>query len=339
MRRYFPLRGIADHRPLAVVDLRFLARRGRDDHARFDGRASAQLQHEALDARVPRRGSRGRRPGPARSPPRCARGSAPPRSARGRARRRSHPGARPGAGGHGASPESVDTSSVVAGFDSQSRWTPPPWWPVLTAQGRWTPPAWWPVLPAIRLGRPPRRRTATPAAFRYALAVSRRTPVACSMRRSDQPSRPSARTCCLLLFVQDVAHPGGGTRPHRLRQRLGRYPWWPVFRCPSVAGFGCPPRDELARELGHPGAPPDDLQAALKICEEISEVSPRLRPQLKQYIDWYHHRLTRVGPRHRPLRHGSSSLRERAGEQQDAADEVRAFTMAALAADLGVMRA
>jgi hypothetical protein len=25
------------------------------------------------------------------------------------------------------------------------------------------------------------------------------------------------------------------------------YPWWPVFRCPSVAGFGCPPRvgDEL----------------------------------------------------------------------------------------------
>ena len=31
---------------------------------------------------------------------------------------------------------------------------------------------------------------------RTPLAVSRRTPVARSMLRSDQPSRPSARTCC-----------------------------------------------------------------------------------------------------------------------------------------------
>jgi len=54
--------------------------------------------------------------------------------------------------------------------------------------------------------------------------------------------------------------------------------------------------DELARELGHSGAARDDLQAALKICEEISEVSPRLRTQLKQYIDWYHHRLIELDP-------------------------------------------
>jgi hypothetical protein len=54
--------------------------------------------------------------------------------------------------------------------------------------------------------------------------------------------------------------------------------------------------DELARELGHSGAARDDLQAALKICEEISEVSPRLRTQLKQYIDWYHRRLTELDP-------------------------------------------
>jgi hypothetical protein len=39
-------------------------------------------------------------------------------------------------------------------------------------------------------------RIAIPAALMYALAVSRRTPVACSMRRSGHPSRPRARTCC-----------------------------------------------------------------------------------------------------------------------------------------------
>src|SRR6266567_34632 len=42
---------------------------------------------------------------------------------------------------------------------------------------------------------PPGRRSAMPAPRRYSPAVSRRTPVACSMRRSDQPSRPNAMTC------------------------------------------------------------------------------------------------------------------------------------------------
>src|SRR5271155_3918383 len=40
-------------------------------------------------------------------------------------------------------------------------------------------------------------RTAIPAAFRYAPAVSRRTWGACWMRRSDQPRRPRAKTCCI----------------------------------------------------------------------------------------------------------------------------------------------
>src|SRR5271157_5258704 len=39
-------------------------------------------------------------------------------------------------------------------------------------------------------------RTAIPAAFRYALAVSRRILVVCWIRRSDHPSRPRATTCC-----------------------------------------------------------------------------------------------------------------------------------------------
>ena len=71
----------------------------------------------------------------------------------------------------------MDTSAVVAGFGGQT------------------------------LGRPPRSRTGIPAAFKYALAVSRRTVVACSMRRSDHPSRPSASTCCCLLSPKTLLMP------------------------------------------------------------------------------------------------------------------------------------
>jgi hypothetical protein len=46
-------------------------------------------------------------------------------------------------------------------------------------------------------GRPPRSRTAIAAAFRYALAVS---------RRSDQPSRPQRQHVLSFVVVQDVAH-------------------------------------------------------------------------------------------------------------------------------------
>jgi len=42
---------------------------------------------------------------------------------------------------------------------------------------------------------PPGARMTIPAAFRYPAAVSRRTPVAASIRRSAQPSWPSAMTC------------------------------------------------------------------------------------------------------------------------------------------------
>ena len=40
---------------------------------------------------------------------------------------------------------------------------------------------------------PPDERTEMPAARKYALAVSRRTPVSFLIRRSDHPSRPSAK--------------------------------------------------------------------------------------------------------------------------------------------------
>src|SRR5208282_461252 len=72
-------------------------------------------------------------------------------------------------------------------------------------------------------------RTAIAAAFRYAPAVSRRIPVACWMRRSDQPSRPRAKTCCFFSSFKTLAMP---TEPTSLRgnQCPGRYSRWPVFR-------------------------------------------------------------------------------------------------------------
>jgi hypothetical protein len=53
--------------------------------------------------------------------------------------------------------------------------------------------------------QPPAGRTAIPAAFRYAAPVSRRTPVACWMRRSVHPSRPNAETCCFFSLFKTLA--------------------------------------------------------------------------------------------------------------------------------------
>src|SRR5690606_32825499 len=63
-------------------------------------------------------------------------------------------------------------------------------------------------------------RTAIPAALRYWLAVSRRILVSCSIRRSDQPSRPSASTVCFFSSLKTFT-PGGGPRPAASRQRPG----------------------------------------------------------------------------------------------------------------------
>ena len=66
-----------------------------------------------------------------------------------------------------------------------------------------------------RLPPPPRAGwpTATAAAFRYALAVSRRTPVSCSIRRKDQPRRPNAITCCCFSSRKTLLMPTKGTLP------------------------------------------------------------------------------------------------------------------------------
>src|SRR5271157_3084341 len=72
-------------------------------------------------------------------------------------------------------------------------------------------------------------RTAIPAAFRYALAVSRRILVVCWIRRSDHPSRPRATTCCFFSSFKTLAMP---TEPTSLRRRQcpRRCFRWPVFR-------------------------------------------------------------------------------------------------------------
>ena len=165
----------------------------------------------------------------------------------------------------GSSPASTSRLlRVVAGFrGSASRWTPPAWWPVLSSSGRWTPPVWWPVLAATPgVGPPAPDGIGIPAAFRYALAVSRRTAVAGSMRRSDHPSRPSASTCCclsspktLLMPAKEHAFPAAvNVSAATCGGRFSGVHEWPVLGVhrggaarsgPQTAGARCSP---LAKE-------------------------------------------------------------------------------------------
>ena len=59
---------------------------------------------------------------------------------------------------------------------------------------------------------PPRRRTGMPAACKYSPAVSRRTWISRSIRRSDHPSRPSANICSRFSSPKTLAIPAVG--PH-----------------------------------------------------------------------------------------------------------------------------
>jgi hypothetical protein len=152
---------------------------------------------------------------------------------------------------------------------AQSRWTPPPWRPVLPYQSRWTLLPWWPVLAATprasrRTGAPrsrPRADTRSPVPDEQrslSRSAAATTPVAPASRfdvSSRRPKRwPSRR----------------GTTAPPPRQRLGRYSWWPVFSRPSVAGFGCPPRSASLSDRR-----PDD--AASRLCNQpgVSQESRR----------------------------------------------------------------
>src|SRR3989338_1963690 len=78
-------------------------------------------------------------------------------------------------------------------------------------------------------------------------------------RLLDPPKRPAQPPKCqnFLSFVvaQDVGH--AGERDHTPSRRvnvLSAYPLWPVLRCPSMAGFGCRPREQGARPPPGPSA-------------------------------------------------------------------------------------
>jgi hypothetical protein len=101
------------------------------------------------------------------------------------------------------------------------------------------------------------------------------------MRRSGQPSRPNARTCCCVSSPKMLVMSAGRPQPPRRRQRLGaRLPHWPVFSCPRLAGFGCPPRPR-------PPPPPTRRFRCLRLgllpaCfHEIEAHGPLLPPEGK----------------------------------------------------------
>jgi hypothetical protein len=68
-----------------------------------------------------------------------------------------------------------------------------------------------------------------------ALAVSRRTPVSCSMRRKGHPRCPNAMTCCRLSWLKTLLMPTKGTVPYagiNVPGLIGRFsgdPHWPVL--------------------------------------------------------------------------------------------------------------
>ena len=117
-----------------------------------------------------------------------------------------------------------------------SRWTPPPWWPVLAGSSRWTPPRKWPVLTA-EVGGHLRRRNcrfwfrfarAAPAAHRDA----RRPQVAADRlpadarrlldpRAASSPDGRAQRFAAVWCRPRRCSCREGSRRP-RPRQRLGR---------------------------------------------------------------------------------------------------------------------
>src|SRR5258705_1583675 len=112
-------------------------------------------------------------------------------------------------------------------------------------------------------GRPhrPGARTATPAALKYAPAVSRRTPVASSIRRKLQPRRPNTSTCFCFSSLKTLAILGAADQIRALPSTSRSPHRWPLLirspmaafdRSSRVVGQGCE-RQHVA--VVHPGPP------------------------------------------------------------------------------------
>ena len=123
----------------------------------------------------------------------------------------------------------------------------PPCW-----RSRWTPPPWWP-----RCGGVTSRVALMPGPAAVWIRARR-----CSWQRSTRRG---------LAAVNASTHA----------------PWWPVFRCPLVAGFGCPPRihgddRQRAHALWHHRVGRDDADTA---SSETGDTATELRlPKGQQRI-------------------------------------------------------
>src|ERR1019366_5516697 len=204
--------GIAHHGTGTVINLRLLAGRGDDDDASFRGLGSAPLAHEALHALVAAGeavlGDQVLPDGPRALRPRLIPNSM--------ASRYGSQALEPG-----ATAESGITSFSLAGFEVAlavpllERFSGLGLGLGFRASGTTgivgfaAPESVITSLAGFDSHRPQPLggRTAIPAAFKWALAVSRRILVACWMRRSDQPSRPRAKTCCFFSSFKTLAMP------------------------------------------------------------------------------------------------------------------------------------
>jgi hypothetical protein len=237
-----------DHRPVAVIDLPFFAGRSGDDDAGLDRRAPAKRPDESTDAGIASRKAvaidqvlpdRHRVAAtPERIDDELSIGLARARARRAaRLRDRARVGGRLAPGGR--------------------------FWPIrvgghLAGNCRF----WCRVGGHLRCGGrfwgPNPRASASTAdrnTGRFQIVASRFPPDPGG--GFDAPKRPAQspqrQDLLLLLIVQDVAH--GAVRAYELLAAVNvsvAYVWWPVFRCRSMAGFGCPPRPH--QELGEADA-------------------------------------------------------------------------------------
>src|SRR5690606_23981169 len=82
---------------------------------------------------------------------------------------------------------------------------------------------------------------------------------------AQRPAKPPQRQYRLLLFFAQDVHSRRGTTSRRFSSTSWRRRYdWPVFRCPSLAGFGCPPREKRA-------GPPEGQAATLRVRDLLPQ--------------------------------------------------------------------
>ena len=124
-----------------------------------------------------------------------------------------------------------------------SRWTPPPWWPVLPARSRWTPAPKWPVLTGQSRWTPPAGKLPVLPSLRSgALGRAPESP-RLSDSRSRSPGAHRSSAGCARASNRDGPVRGSAVvwcRPRRCscrRQNLRSAPASTSRPCQLIAGF------------------------------------------------------------------------------------------------------